>query len=166
MTIVIDGHNLIPRIPGIDLSDPDDEEKLIGLLQEYCRVRRKKIEVFFDGAQAGWAGVQRYGLVKAHFVRVTNQENDADRAIIAYLTKLKKGAKNITVVSSDREVAAASRSMQAEVISSEEFAKQLQKLKEHEPELDPRQQRLTEDEIKEWAQLFARGSEKDRTADK
>ena len=29
---VVDGHNLVPKVPGMSLSDPDDETKLISLL--------------------------------------------------------------------------------------------------------------------------------------
>ncbi len=161
MVVIIDGHNLIPKVEGISLSDIDDEEKLIQLLQEFSRIQRKTVEVFFDGAPAGWAGTRRYGLVKAHFIRKTSLGNAADRAIIAYLKKQKKGAKNMTVVSSDGSIVVAARSMQAEVISSEDFAKHLKNLRESKPEVDPRQQPLTKEEIKDWVQFFNQGSKKD-----
>ena len=32
--LVIDGHNLIPKIPGLRLDDPDDEMKLIEKLTQ------------------------------------------------------------------------------------------------------------------------------------
>jgi uncharacterized protein len=98
----------------LNLSDPDDEVKLIQLLQEYCRLRRKTAEVFFDRAPVGRAGVQQYGLVRAHFVR---EGTTADAAIMAYLKKLGKRAKNTTVVSSDRQVLAAARAAHAGVMT-------------------------------------------------
>lgn len=154
MAIIVDGHNLIPKIQGISLSDPDDEEKLILLLNEYCRIRRKDIEVYFDGAQAGWAGIRSFGRVRAHFVRETHKGNDADLAIIAHLNKIKKRARNETVVSSDGMIGAAVRRMGAKLISSEDFARDLMSLADKESELDPRQQPLGENEIKEWEKLF------------
>jgi len=152
--LIVDGHNLIPRIPGIDLSDPDDEDQLIQLLQDYCRLRRKKVEVFFDKAPPGRAGIQKLGSVRAHFVR---DEMDADTAIMAYLQKLGKGAKNVQVVSSDRQVLAAARAAHAAVISAEAFAADWAGLTEDQPELDPRNRLLSEDEVKSWEQLFRRG---------
>ena len=50
MPYLIDGHNLIPKIPGLSLEMLDDEDRLIELLQEFARVRRQRIEVFFDQA--------------------------------------------------------------------------------------------------------------------
>jgi predicted RNA-binding protein with PIN domain len=76
--------------------------------------------VFFDRAPAGMAGIQQYGLVRAHFVR---EGTTADAAIMAYLKKLGKRAKNSTVVSSDRQVLAAARgACQAGMMRSEDFA--------------------------------------------
>lgn len=154
MAILIDGHNLIPHIPGMDLSDPDDEMQLIRLLQEYCRLRRKQAEVFFDRAPAGQAGVRQYGLVKAHFVR---EGITADAAMMIHLKKLGKQAKNMTVVSSDRQVVKAGQAVHAKVISAEAFAAEWAGLAHQEPELDPRNRLLSEDEIKAWESLFRRG---------
>ena len=36
MPYIIDGHNLIPKIPGIDLQDLDDEQKLIDSAAGIC----------------------------------------------------------------------------------------------------------------------------------
>lgn len=153
MALIIDGHNLIPRIPGINLSDPDDEEQLIRVLQDYCRLRRKTAEVFFDRAPAGWAGVRQHGLVKAHFVR---EGTTADDAIIAYLKKLGKRAKNVTLVSSDRQVVAAARAVHAQVMKAEAFAAEWAQLTKEEPGLDPREQPPSEEDIRAWEQLFRR----------
>lgn len=151
MTLIFDGHNLIPRIPGIDLADPDDEGKLIQLLQDYCRVRRKKGVVFFDRAPAGWAGVRQHGLIQAHFVR---EGTTADDAIMAHLKNLGKRAKNVTVISSDRQVQAASRAVHAQVMTSEAFAADWVQLAATETGLDPREQPLSEEDVNTWEQLF------------
>ncbi len=154
MTLLIDGHNLIPHIPGISLEDPDDEGQLIKLLQEYCRLRRKSVEVFFDRAPAGRAGIKRYGQVRVQFVRsgVT-----ADEAIMARLKKLGKRAKNAVVVSSDRQVRQAARAVHAEVITSQAFAAEWQRLTEEAPQLDPRNRTLSEEEVAHWENLFKGG---------
>lgn len=154
MLLIIDGHNLIPHMPGIDLADPDDEIQLIRVMQDYCRMRRKQAEVFFDRAPAGQARTQQYGLVRAHFVR---EGITADAAIMAYLKNLGKRAKNVTVVSSDRQVAVAARAVHATVMTSEAFAGAWIDLMEEEPELDPQDRLLSEDEVKYWENVFKRG---------
>jgi len=154
MALIIDGHNLIPHIPGLSLADPDDEQQLIHLLQTYCRLRRTRVDVYFDQAPPGWAGIRSYGQVRAHFVRAGIT---ADAAIMAHLTKLGKRAKNETVVSSDRQVQAAARGAQAKIITAEEFAADCARLADEAPELDPRDRQLSEEEIKDWQQLFKRG---------
>ncbi len=151
MAIIIDGHNLIPKLPGISLADLDDEEKLIKLLQEYCRLRRKTVEVYFDRALAGHAGKSRHGQVRAYFIQ---KGVTADEAIMAKLSKLGKRAKNVTVVSSDRQVQQAARAVHAKVISSEDFVAEWQSLVAEQPDLDPRNKALTQEEVEAWEDLF------------
>lgn len=119
MSYLIDGHNLVPHIPGINLSDLDDEIALIQILQRFANNRRSKIEVYFDHAQYTRARSQNHGLVKAVFVR---QTSTADDAIKARLSQLGKEAKNWTVVSSDREILVEARSYQSSILTSPKFA--------------------------------------------
>jgi len=154
MTIIIDGHNLISKIPEISLADPDDEEKLVRLLQDYCRMRRKTMEVYFDAAPIGRSGKQRYGQVQAFFVK---SGITADDAIMNRLKQLGKRARNVTVVSSDRQVQQAARAAHANVTSSEDFAADWQSLAEEMPELDPKHRLLTEEELAVWEAMFKRG---------
>lgn len=151
MQLIIDGHNLIPHLPGINLSDPDDEEKLVSWLQRYCRIRHSKVTVFFDRAPVGFSGVRSYGAVKAHFVR---QERTADDAIIAYLRKQGNAARNYSVVSSDRMVAVAARSLHATVLPSDAFARELMDLSETKAESDADPQMLSPQEVEDWEKLF------------
>lgn len=154
MVLIIDGHNLIPHMPGLSLSDPDDELHLIELLQAYCRLRRKQAEVFFDRAPAGQARVQQFGLIRAHFIR---EGTTADAAIMAHLKKLGKRARNVTVVSSDRQVTVAARAVHATVMASEAFAEAWADVMDEAPELDPRDRLLGEDEVMYWENIFKRG---------
>ena len=156
MTLLIDGHNLIPYISGIRLSDPDDETQLIKVLQEYCRLRRKKAAVYFDQAPPGFSGVKSHGKVEAHYIQ---RGKTADDAIVAALKKLGKRARNVTVVSSDRQVQQAARAVHAKVVSSREFADDWEALTLAEPSLDPRNRQLTEQELANWEALFKRGGE-------
>jgi len=154
MVILIDGHNLIPMIPGISLTDPDDEEALIRLLGEYGRLKRHTIEVFFDQAPVAMAGERRHGMVRAVFVQ---RGITADEAIMARLRQLGKRARNVLVVSSDRQVQAAARAAHADVISSPDFSSELKDLSQREPTLDPRNRLLSNEELTEWEDLFRKG---------
>jgi hypothetical protein len=153
MPYLIDGHNLIPKIPGLSLQSLDDEEQLIKLLQDFCRIQRKSVEVYFDGAPPGQARQQRHGQVSAIFVR---QGLTADAAIRQRLLKLGKAASQWTVVSSDHAVQDAARLAHAQSLSSEEFSRLLQNSlaagsaqpeRGHPPEMSP-------SELAEWMHLF------------
>src|SRR5512138_3911713 len=103
MPTLIDGHNLIPKLPGLSLQMIDDEDRLIELLQVYCRVRRQVVEVFFDQAPPGHSGRRKAGQVIVHYVR---QGKTADQAIVERLQQQGKSAKSWKVVTSDRRVRA------------------------------------------------------------
>ncbi len=149
MPYLIDGHNLVPKA-GLRLDSLDDEMQLIGLIQEFARLSRHEAQIYFDGAPAGSAGTRRYGSVTAHFVRVGSS---ADAAIKGQISRLGRSARNWTVVTSDRSVQAAARAAHAGVISSEDFARQLRRVREsaNRPAGEPE---LTPDEIREWLKLF------------
>ena len=124
MTYLIDGHNLIGKIPWLDLSAMDDEIELIQALQVFARKRRKQIEVYFDRASPGFSGKKTYGNVVAFFV---TRGHSADDAILARLRSLGKSAANSIVVSSDRTVQVNARENRAKIVSSEVFAGELKK---------------------------------------
>jgi len=123
MSYLIDGHNLIPKL-GLRLDSPDDEMQLIGILQEFCRLQRREAEVYFDGAPAGQARTQKFGIITAHFVRLGTT---ADSAIKNRLEKLGRAARNWIVVSSDHAVQDSARVVHADVTSSEKFAELVNK---------------------------------------
>lgn len=158
MPYLIDGHNLIPKISGLSLEELDDEQQLIELLQEFCRLQRKQVEVFFDNAPPGGVRARNLGLLIARFVR---QGSSADHAIRQRLTRLGRSARNWTVVSSDQAVQAEARAAQARAMPSEEFAGLLAEA------LDERRQTrgkekdasLSPAELEEWLKLF--GERKD-----
>ena len=151
MSYLIDGHNLIPNIRGMSLRDLDDEIALIEVLQNFSRKSRKKVEVFFDKAPEREARVQNFGTVRVHFVR---KSITADEAIIKRLYTMQKRAKNWTVVTSDRQIAAVVKSVHAKLLSSQEFAVQLREVLEAAEELNRQDKVLGESEVAEWLRLF------------
>lgn len=157
MPYIIDGHNIIPKIPGLYLDALDDEVQLIEMLQDFCRKRRKKVEVYFDNAPPGQLRVRKYGAVTAHFVR---SGQTADAAIHARLQRLGGAARNWTVVSSDQAVQASAKAARAQALSGEAFTQELTRAMEDTPaEIDNQGEKdLTPDELEDWLKLF--GEEK------
>jgi uncharacterized protein len=149
MPYLIDGHNLIPKL-GLRLDSIDDEMELISILQEFCRLERKQVDVFFDGAPASQDGTRKLGAVTAHFVRLGIT---ADNAIRHRLKTLGKSVRNWTVVSSDRQVQADARAARAEALSSDSFAKMLKQARNSAPKTND-ERKLSPKEVEEWLKLF------------
>lgn len=157
MLYLIDGHNLIPFIKGLNLKQLDDEIQLLNKLQDFARENRAQIEVFFDGAPPGWSGQRKYGGITAHYVA---RGKTADEAIRQRLDRLPAGS-GVAVVSSDRQVQAEARNHRAEIIPSGVFA---EKIPVREPKARPRKPKdaieLDADEVDEWLRLFGEEDEK------
>lgn len=151
MHFLVDGHNLIPKIPGLSLRDLEDERRLIRMLQEYCRLSRNSAEVYFDQAAPGSVRIQQYGTIKAHFIQ---SGITADQAIIARLQRLGKAAANWTVISSDRRVQVEARALRARVMTSENFARRMLKQLEDSSNEEVRNVFLKEQELSEWLKVF------------
>ena len=152
MQYLIDGHNLIPKL-GLRLDSVDDESDLIFLLQEFCNLRRARLEVYFDGAPPGQASTRQAGAVTAHFIRLGSS---ADAAIEARLQKLGKAARNWTVVSSDGRLQRAAQAVHAGGSSSEEFALEMSKAQAMKVNLSKQEATLAPGEVEEWLNLFDR----------
>ncbi len=154
MTLIIDGHNLIPKIPGMQLSDMDDESHLVEYVREYCRRKRTRAEVFFDGAPAGSKPAAGGGMVHIHYVR---KGSTADVAMIDYLGRQEKNARNFTLVSSDRRVQAEARSLGCNVLSSDQFAvEMINALSQVEIYSKEDNEPLKSDEVEKWLEIFGK----------
>lgn len=149
MPYLIDGHNLIPKM-GLRLDSMDDEMELIAILQEYCRIERKQVEVYFDGAPTQQAGTRKHGSVTAHFVPL---KSTADNAIRQRLKTMGKSARNWSVVSSDHRVQLEAREARAEIISSDVFASTLKQARNSAPKPTDNR-KLSSQEVDDWLKLF------------
>jgi uncharacterized protein len=160
MRYLIDGHNLIPKIPGLSLRALDDELQLLSLLQDFCRQGRHTVEVYFDGAPAGQAGARNFGVVKAHFV---TKNRTADDAIAARLLKMRNSARGWTVVTSDHRVQAEARASGAALLTSEAFAALLRSTAASQPDrLTAVQDKpLPSTEVEQWLALFNHKGDKE-----
>jgi uncharacterized protein len=148
MPYIIDGHNLIGKIPDISLSDIDDEVMLIKMLESYFKHTRKKAIVYFDHANPAAKGqIFNSAFLQVIFVR---QPKTADQAIVEKLKSLRGNAPNYTVVSSDNWIITNASKAGATVISSDDFYKKI-----HLPhKKDENVGNQTENNVDYWLKVF------------
>lgn len=151
MNYIIDGHNLIAQLPGLDLSMPDDEQRLIELLIRFCQAGMHRVEVYFDRAPIGQARMANHGRVRAHFV---GERSSADDAIRKRLLSLGKSARTWMVVSSDHSVQASAREARARVISAADFTRQLLTTPKSTTPSPVSDEPLSEEQVRQWEAIF------------
>jgi predicted RNA-binding protein with PIN domain len=153
MKWLIDGHNLIGRMPDLRLDDPNDEEKLLGYLRRYRARTGHILTVVFDAGQGYHSPkTQKRGGITVQFV---SPGQTADQALIRRIRKV-KNPQAVIVVTSDRAVEQVARQAGLRVTSSQEFAQQLLPL-DSPLESDEEKRaniKLSSDEVDEWLALF------------
>lgn len=149
MPILIDGHNLIGRLPALSLHDPDDEEKLTQVLQLYRTRKRKAITVVFDpGESFALPASRRQGGVEVLYAPHTSSAD----AVIVQRVQHSRRPDDWLVVTSDRLLAERVTRLGARVQSSEAFAAELDSLHRAAPAWKDRP--LSPDEVEKWLALF------------
>jgi predicted RNA-binding protein with PIN domain len=156
---LIDGHNLIATMPGISLSDVDDEQALIQVLARYASETRRSITVYFDRGSLLHPRETTYAGVKTHFVR---PPRTADDALRAHIKRLGREAPNWTVVSSDGEVRQAAQQAGARVLDSQNFAARLSNPTESPSSAEKPEPSMRPEDIEAWEQLFQNPDPPDR----
>jgi hypothetical protein len=154
MPVLIDGHNLIGKLPDVKLSDPHDEDKLIAKLKQYVQRTGKQATVVFDPPKHSewfaWSD-DRYELRKLEIVFATmgRKADDVIRERVAQA----KDRQGLIVVTSDAAVANFARQCGVKnVRSSEEFARELQEaLSTPAPTEKPA---ISKAELDEWLTVF------------
>jgi predicted RNA-binding protein with PIN domain len=154
MPLLIDGHNLIGRLPDLRLDDPDDEAKLVVRLRTYCARTGKRVTVVFDhGLPGGRSWELSGGGVDVIFAPAGRTAD----GILRERIHRARDPRGLTVVTSDRQVVAAARAGGARVLRSEEFAVQLSTRRTVEAPEGEQDTLLSEKEVEEWLQMFGRG---------
>jgi hypothetical protein len=157
MRYLIDGHNLIGQMPGINLSDADDEAQLVLLLRRYANARRgRTVLVVFDrGVYGHLQRLDGYGVT----CRFARSLQDADAQLVRQIQSVSR-PREWTVVTSDRSIARVAQDCDIRVISAQSFADQLRALDQPRPGQvtapgeKPRDTHLSAAEIDEWLRLF------------
>jgi len=167
MNYLIDGHNLIARTPGLSLSDPDDEAKLVRLLRRWTAAdARRKVTVIFDaGLPAGEAKHLSGGGVKAVFAP---NNSSADAVIIRRIEAIGNPPEYV-IVTSDNAVTAAATRRRIAVQPSETFAANMMSDRrfggsDSAESKRPEAPAMNADEMQEWLSLFGPEPETPRPA--
>ena len=157
MHYLIDGHNLIARVPGLSLADPDDEVKLLQLLKRWAVAdARRKVTVIFDkGLPGGEAKHLSGGGVRAIFAP---DNRSADSVIMRRIEGIEDPAQH-TVVSSDGAILRAAQRRRVPTQRSEVFAAAMVNERTFpgaaRPAADPRDNpTVSPNEVSEWLELF------------
>ncbi len=159
MHYLIDGHNLIAKMPDIAMDDPNDEALLVLRLRSWAAGSRKRlITVIFD---RGLPGGRSKFLSSGQLNVVFAPEGQTADALLINRIRQAANPTEYTLVSSDRQVLKAARARRMKRVSAKNFAKRLadfaQKQKPQPAPSSPdeaEEPNLSEDEVAEWLQLF------------
>ncbi len=170
MHYIIDGHNLIGKMPDISLEDPDDEVRLVMRLKSWLgESKRREVTLFFDGG----AGSGQLNRLSARHLKVifAPPQQTADALIVRHLKKL-SNLREYVLVTSDREIIRAAEALRLRFMLSEEFIERMgfvlaEPKKEKGQAVKPatavppeKPDRLNEAEVQEWLDMFGPVPEK------
>ncbi len=151
MPYMIDGHNLIAKLPDMSLDDPNDEAILIQKLSGFAARTGKNCVVVFDHGLPGGSSRMSTRAVQVVFA---SGRSTADRVIVERIRKI-PDPNNWIVVSSDREVLTIARNLRLGAMHSEEFVRLMEAPPK--PKIDVGEAvdvKLSEKEVDEWLDLF------------
>ena len=170
MHYLIDGHNLIGQLDGVELSDPDDELKLLKRLRRWTVADpRRQVTLFFDGGIfRGEAKHLSGALITVIF---SSRKQTADALIIKALNQL-KNPQEFTLVTSDAEIRKVAQRRRVAMIPSDRFAADMQKEElarlrteapvAEKPKSAKEEPALSEAEVNEWLDAFGPVPERPR----
>jgi predicted RNA-binding protein with PIN domain len=159
MHYLIDGHNLIGKMPDIELDDPDDEVKLVLRLRSWsARSRKRNVTVIFDrGLPGGEEKGLSSGKVKVIFAPAGRS---ADSLLIGRIRNV-KNPPEYTLVSSDQKIINLAEARRMIVRRSEAFAARMNQEMEQNMGSstagvvdDPQ---ISVDEVDMWLEMFTEG---------
>ncbi|XSG75045.1 NYN domain-containing protein [Herpetosiphon llansteffanensis] len=152
MPYLIDGHNLIGQLATIRLNDPDDEAKLVQLLQRFAITRKVSVSVVFDRGQYTQRTLGGGGVT----VRFARSPSDADEMIKSQLVRLSRASEWV-LVSSDRAITSVADAVGARVINARDFAALLESMGAADPNAPTHQEmhaHVRQDQLPEWLDFF------------
>jgi predicted RNA-binding protein with PIN domain len=158
MPLLIDGHNLIGKLPDIHLDDPKDEDKLIARLKAYVARTGKRVTVVFDPPkQSEWFAWSDDRFEQRNltiiFATMGRKADDVIRERIA----AERDKAGLIVVTSDAAVANFARQCGVpapNVRKSEEFAREMQEAANASAPKPAEKPVISQAEVNEWLKVF------------
>lgn len=149
MPYLIDGHNLIGQIPGLELTDPHDEAKLVERLKSFMGRKRKRCTVIFDGGLPG--GRSRDLSTSSVKVVFAHGGTNADAIIMERIRNVRDPG-SLTIVSADHEIINAARRRRVKVVSPNTFASEMNAPVV--PDDSDPNPHISPHEVNQWLELF------------
>lgn len=154
---IIDGHNLIGSglVPGIDLSQADDEQRLAAFLRGRQPLLRQPITLVFDGGLPGGQSLELSG-GGVSVVFAAQDRSDAD-TIIRERVRKHKTPSRVVVVSNDGQLCRDVQALGAEILSAAAFLQRLANPRRRpaprsgKPQTEPK---LPKSEVTAWLREF------------
>jgi len=119
---IVDGNNVIHKVKSLSQLVRKDKqsprEKLIYMIENYFQGRKAKITIHYDG-------FERLP-IRTSFIRVIYSDKKTADEKIKHQIEAEENRNNLTVITSDDNIKSFARKCGCEVISSENFIKQLQ----------------------------------------
>ena len=160
MHYLIDGHNLIGRMPDIGLDDPHDEIELVLRLRSWsARSRKRRVTVIFDrGLPGGLGRGLSSGKVQVVFASTAQS---ADSLLIRRINSV-KNPREYTLVTSDNHILRAAEACRMPVLRAGEFvlmlaqsnAKNTAESSESGDSSAAEDRQLSDAEVEMWLDLF------------
>ncbi len=157
MHYIIDGHNLIAKIPDIDLNDPNDEVELILRLKSWAAASpKRKVTLYFDGGLPG--GIEQRLSTSDIKVIFAPEGTTADSLIIKRIRKI-PNPPEYTLVTSDQQIIAAAQKRRLPHLRSEAFAAKIgqdkqKRITSPSPPSGTDDPKISDSEVSEWLALF------------
>lgn len=160
MAYLIDGNNLIGTIPEFTYDQSDSRILLVRLLYKFYKIRKQKIIVVFDGRPTNQ-------LLKFHtepgdfkilFARLGSNADNKIKEVMEKMDYLR----NLTLVTSDRDLKDFGKKLGARTVSSYEFLKFVRRVLRKNRSLQDygkKDVKLTPLEVEQWIKVFSRKKE-------
>ena len=148
MAYFIDGNNLIGAIKREKVGKPEARYWLAYYIKKFQKKRRSKVVLFFDGPID-------YDLlsISENIEIIFSVEREADLLIKERINKMRY-RKDLFVITADRELVSYAKKKGAKIINPHRFFNYVLLFLEN--EVKKPDEKLTEDEIKLWENLFLR----------
>ena len=157
---LVDGNNVIGQRVGWHRDKEGARRRLIEELAVFARIRKVRVGVVFDGApDPRFPEGSSYRSVRIFYAPPSGNADDR----IIEMAENERSRKNMTVVTSDGQLAARVRVCGVRVIRSGEFRRMIDSLIESDP--DPVKPGVDGEEMTEWMRYFGVAGDDDEEED-